>query len=427
MEPSEKFFEQLSGRVDSVNGVIHGVSIITGGVTARGHDLEVDMKTVTQLFGCAHKMGKVPVKWNHKSGADAVAGYLENFRIDGQKLLGDWHLLKFHEKYDQALELAQRMPECIGLSAAFLGEDEKRADGKTAARCEELVSVDVVANPAANPNGFFEALFPTGVDTPNKNETLMQTQTNPQQQAEPTLKDVLAAVTALTSQVTQQGETIAALQGASQGNQQEQELSIEDLLTLTPQQIAQFVQEGHITDEDAAGIHGLQAEALAGGEGGQEGGHGNGGEGAAAAVGATAGGAEFASLRKQVRELSARFEREDAARENAAIEHYFGQIETKLTELSTQNQKLSDSNKELQVRCDAQAQALRTGIRPVAFSAEGAALHSSDGKLHEFEELVKKHRDAGKTPAQAIRLAQKENPAAHRDYYLGDARTTRSL
>ena len=140
--------------VDPQAGIIKGVSIITCGVTARGHDLEVDAKTLTQLKACADSMGTVPVKWNHRSGADAVCGYLDNFRIEGAKLLGDWHLLKTHPNFDQAIELAERMPNNIGLSAAFMGQDEK-LKGQSFARCQELISVDLVAQPAANPDGLF--------------------------------------------------------------------------------------------------------------------------------------------------------------------------------------------------------------------------------------------------------------------------------
>lgn len=113
-------------RVDSAQGIIYGVTIITSDVDAMGHDLRVDRTTLDQVKECAEAMGQVPVKWNHRTGADAVNGYLENFRIAGGKLLGDWYLLKSHDRFQQAMEMATRMPGNVGLSAAFLGEDEKR-------------------------------------------------------------------------------------------------------------------------------------------------------------------------------------------------------------------------------------------------------------------------------------------------------------
>jgi hypothetical protein len=180
--------EALDGFVDSQAGIIEGVSVITGGVSAKGHNLEVDDVTLKQMHKLASKKGKVPVKWNHKSGADAVNGFFTNFRIDGNKLKADWHLLKTHSQYNQALELAERMPENVGFSASFMGlseladgtkvynPDEKTrhhyllvggarlpvpATEKIFARCQDLISVDLVASPAANPDGMFEA----GVDT----------------------------------------------------------------------------------------------------------------------------------------------------------------------------------------------------------------------------------------------------------------------
>ena len=38
--------------VDTANAIIRGVSVITNGVTARRHNLEVDDKTLQQLLEC---------------------------------------------------------------------------------------------------------------------------------------------------------------------------------------------------------------------------------------------------------------------------------------------------------------------------------------------------------------------------------------
>ena len=175
-----RHFEGVSS-IDSVDvekGVIYGVSLITAGISARGHqiddprdkdepealrrkiNLEIDDTTLEQMLSCAEAKKKVPVKWNHKTGADAVSGYLKNFRIEGRKLLGDWHLLKSHERYHHALELAKEMPESLGLSTSFRGKDE-HANGRAFARCTDLVSADLVASPAANPDGFFEEVDST--------------------------------------------------------------------------------------------------------------------------------------------------------------------------------------------------------------------------------------------------------------------------
>ena len=112
-------FTTLEGVVNAEDGVIEGVSVITGGVQAKGHNLEVDATTLEQMRDLGIEKGQVPVKWNHKSGADAVNGFLQNFRIKGKKLLADWHLLKTHPQYDQALELG----ELLDVNEQLLGEN----------------------------------------------------------------------------------------------------------------------------------------------------------------------------------------------------------------------------------------------------------------------------------------------------------------
>ena len=412
-------------KVDSVNGVIHGVAVITSGVKARGHDLEVDAKTLSQIKECAEKLGTVPVKWNHRTGADAVNGYLDNFRIVDAKLLGDWHLLKSHDRSAQAIEMAERMPANVGLSAAFMGEDEMDG-GVKKARCSELISVDLVANPAANPGGLFEAKLPAGetrelasVDSEDKSR-MENTNTNTQAAAGPSLEDVMAALKTLTEQVAAQQETIAALQ---QGAENNEEISLEEIMDLTEQDIAELVKAGEISEEDAAGIQAYQAEVIAALEADEAGEQGEGnepaGELAGAGVESSTGGSEgtaLSALQKQVRELSARFEREDAAAENNEIEHYFSTIEGNMTQLAAERAELKEFADKLVAENDALRNALKTGVRPLAFSAEGAAINGKNGELHEFEARVQNHKNQGKTHAQAVMLAHKENPDAHQDW-----------
>lgn len=232
---------------------------------------------------------------------------------------------------------------------------------------------------------------------------------------------MVAQLTSLQGRLEAQEQINAQLQESLQEapqNEQDEDISVEDLLTLTHEQIAELVQEGHISEEDAAGIHGLQAEALNGDESedaetpAEEASE---GEAAPAEAGAASG--EFSALQGAVRELSSRFDREDAVSENALIEHHFAAIEGKLTELSSENASLKELNTKLATRCDAQAHALRTGTRPVAFSATGEAVFSNSNEdITEFEKTVIKHKANGKTAAEAIRLAHKESPEAHAKY-----------
>lgn len=141
--------------VDAENAVVRGVAVMSCG-PAKGHDLEVDRHTLEQVVECGRRARKVQVKLDHKSGVSAICGFLTNFRIEGGSARADWHLLRSHPECGVLLERAQTMPECFGLSAAFSGPERgERVGGKNYARCSELLAVDCVTNPAANPTGLF--------------------------------------------------------------------------------------------------------------------------------------------------------------------------------------------------------------------------------------------------------------------------------
>ena len=148
-----------ASNVDRANAVIRDVSLITGNREAEGHGLTIDATTLNQVLLSAKKAGQIPVKLNHGSGIENVCGYLDNFRLEGHKVLGDWHLLKNHSETDLLMERAERMPSCWGMSVAFKGTGQDIGGGKKAARCEELKSVDCVTAPAAN-DSLFSAVDP---------------------------------------------------------------------------------------------------------------------------------------------------------------------------------------------------------------------------------------------------------------------------
>ncbi len=407
----------LSGvQVDRGNGIIRGVSVITAGITARGHDLEVDMTTLRQIKECGEKMGTVPTKWNHKTGADAVNGYLKNFHIEGNQLRADWHLLKSHSQYDQALELAERMPKNVGLSAAFLGDDEpieKEGRKLMAARCDSLISVDLVATPAANPSGLLQAKLPELVDERVNDETSMDTNDTSNNAPEITLNDLMAAITGLQETVAAQGQQIAAIQEASD----EEGPSLEEIISLSEEQIADLVASGEITEEDAAGISALQAEYAAG-EGEEEGST----EGAPAETEAAPAGAEagtaLSALTREVRMLQARLSREDAAAEAAEVAHHFETIEGNLKAFSDENTSLKEQVASLKSRNEVLLHSIKTGTRVLSFSADGtiSPVTSKDGKVHDFEQKVSEIEKSGKSRAKAFESVIKTNPELHRDW-----------
>ena len=158
MEEVTYFNSFDKGQFDTESGLIKGVSLITKG-TAKGHDLVVDDTTLSQLEASLNnaKEPGVKAKLNHRTGVEAIFGHVNNIHRCGEKLKGDLHLLKTHKDYDHTIELLETMPSQIGLSVAFQGDKEVGADGRVFARCKNIVSVDLVTDPAANPDGLFEA------------------------------------------------------------------------------------------------------------------------------------------------------------------------------------------------------------------------------------------------------------------------------
>lgn len=167
-----RYFNEFSVKNTEINaekGIISGVSVITEG-DAKGHGMLVDSTTLQQVKDCAEGYkGGLKVKLNHGSGVESICGALKNFRIEGNQLLADLHLLKSHSEYHHILELAEKMADTFGFSISFSGQDET-IDEKTFARCSELYSADIVTEPAANEKGLFEKKT-ISVDSQNNNNT----------------------------------------------------------------------------------------------------------------------------------------------------------------------------------------------------------------------------------------------------------------
>jgi len=143
-------------KIDRASGIIYGVSVITLG-NAQGHNLKIDGTTLEQILSVAasHKDGiKVKFGNDHKAGVEDTIGALKAFRKDGEQVRADLHLLQSCPQCNQILEMAEKIPNEFGLSAVFSGEHQEIEKVKFA-RCNEIYSVDLVSDPAANPNGLF--------------------------------------------------------------------------------------------------------------------------------------------------------------------------------------------------------------------------------------------------------------------------------
>ncbi len=172
--------------IDTVNGVIPGVAVITIG-EAKGHGLFVDAKTIETVMACAGKYADgVRVVADHSGGILDTIGLLRNFRVDGATLRADMHLLEADPaSRAKVLEMAAKIADTFGLSITF-DHTVENIDGKPFVRCTNLVDVALVTEPAANP-----ALFSA----------------NPMD-----IADVLKAIEAITAQSAECSARLTALE-----------------------------------------------------------------------------------------------------------------------------------------------------------------------------------------------------------------------
>jgi hypothetical protein len=134
--------------------IIEGVSIISVG-EAKGHGLFVDATTLQEVKACAESYaGGVKVNLDHGAGIKDIIGFVDNFRIVGDKLVADLNLLENADRRAYVLEIAEKLPDTFGISIAFSGP-VREIGGKSFASCTELYSADLVQTPAANPTGLF--------------------------------------------------------------------------------------------------------------------------------------------------------------------------------------------------------------------------------------------------------------------------------
>lgn len=149
------YFDFEAGAIDREAGIIRDVSVVTQGL-ARGHGVVVDEVMAAQVAQkMSAKRGGLKVKLDHGYSAMQIVGKLRKPRIEGKQVKADLHLLNTSKHRDYVVELADEMPQDVGLSISFRGGVEDLPDGRRAARCEELFSADIVDRPAANAEGLF--------------------------------------------------------------------------------------------------------------------------------------------------------------------------------------------------------------------------------------------------------------------------------
>jgi hypothetical protein len=412
-------FAGQTGVIDPGNHVIRGVSVITGGIEAEGHDLLVDDTTIKQLQSCAKAKGKIPVCLDHGSGVKDINGYLTGFRMDGNKLRADWHLLASHDETDKMLERAEKMPECFGLSVAFKGPPKgvPVGGGKMAARCERLLSVDCVTRPAAN-TGLFSIPEVDSIE----NDMAKATQADPNVAAtvasgEPTLAQVLEQLQSINSRLDQHEQFLA---------QNAPEPTLEDLYNMKDEELAQLgITRAEVEDAVQEAVAAMESEQAAEGEQANEGELVGATEGANGATAGAAGGADtsapatFKAISDRIIRLEKKLAAKELAEKEATEAIEFKSISDKITTLETQRNEALTSLEVIKADNDALRVAVKTGTRPVKAGVDfGVRMFGAndEGELHGFQARVKELVATGKTEGEAVKLAVKENPGQHADY-----------
>jgi hypothetical protein len=133
---------------------LKNVSILTIG-EARGHNLLIDEKSLEQALAVAQSMKRIKVTMGHGAPVTGILGYIDGFRIEGDRLMGDLTLFNTNEA-QFVQHLAQVLPEGFGMSLTFSGVPEEVA-GNRFARVAEIYDCSIVSEPAANPAGMFSA------------------------------------------------------------------------------------------------------------------------------------------------------------------------------------------------------------------------------------------------------------------------------
>lgn len=135
------------------------VSILTVG-EAKGHNLLIDQTSLEQALAVALTMKRIKVTMGHGAEVSGILGYIDGFKIEGDRLMGDLTLFNTNEA-QFVQHLANVLPEGFGLSLTFSGVPEQVA-GNRFARVSEIYDISVVSSPAANSAGLFSAF--TAVD-----------------------------------------------------------------------------------------------------------------------------------------------------------------------------------------------------------------------------------------------------------------------
>lgn len=144
-------------RVDRDKGIIRGVKIL-GADSENGRHYTPEARALAVKEGVYEGRAVFtdhPAKPGDPRPVRHKLGRLVNIRLVDGVPYGDLEVLKSHPDAELVFEVAERMPEQLGLSHNAQGEGEEKDGVFVVHRITEVRSVDVVTEPATT-NGFFE-------------------------------------------------------------------------------------------------------------------------------------------------------------------------------------------------------------------------------------------------------------------------------
>jgi hypothetical protein len=175
-------YENGDTRVDREKGIIYNAAICTPG-EAKGHGVQLDSEFVASVVeqGNASKNG-LKMRYGHPSMSSTAFGTFigraKNFREEGGVARGDIFMSKEAKNapggdlYEYVLGMAENEADMFGTSIVFkpgkqYSRDEdgeknyEQLGDEPFIECDKLLAVDMVDDPAANPDGLFSNTFNT--------------------------------------------------------------------------------------------------------------------------------------------------------------------------------------------------------------------------------------------------------------------------
>lgn len=150
---------QASGKVDVENGVIRDVLLLSSDSKNRRRYSDPALDDAVTLFAsvrvtCEHKK-KLDGSPSQREVRETV-GWITNPRRKGNRVYGDFNVLRSHPSASLILEIAERNPSLIGFSQAAVGVTRDQGDGsELVVELVEVKSLDLVTDPATT-SGLFE-------------------------------------------------------------------------------------------------------------------------------------------------------------------------------------------------------------------------------------------------------------------------------